>query len=250
METIKSYELRTLQLGAETITYYLTKKKIKNLNMRIKSDGSIHVSAPQKTSQKYVDNFVQNNQQFIKNALEKLKDKPQKQKNIFADNHIIKDGKQLYLLGYQYTVNIIESAVNLVEVDQESMQLLVHTTYPQNEHKTQEIVDKWMKKQSIILFAGLCDRFYPQFAKYKISYPEIKTRKMKARWGSCNYSKKIITFADMLFYAPMPFIEYVVVHEMAHLAEPNHSKSFYNIVEQILPDWKERKQLVKSCNAE
>ena len=73
---------------------------------------------------------------------------------------------------------------------------------------------------------------------------------MKARWGSCNYSKKIITFADMLFYAPMPFIEYVVVHEMAHLAEPNHSKSFYNIVEQILPDWKERKQLVKSCNAE
>lgn len=241
---------KTLRLGDQEIHYHYKEKNVKNLNLRVKIDGSVHVSAPYRTAQKYVDNFVKNNQEFILQAQKKFENAPPNRSNIFRDKESIRDGKALYLQGYKYTANIIPSEINLVEVDEERRQLLIHSTYPQNGKKMQENVDKWKKKRAITLFTSLCQQYYPQFSSYGIALPEIKTRKMKARWGSCNHSKKIITFADMLYHAPLPFIEYVVVHEMAHLVEPNHSKGFYQVVAGILPDWKERKQIVKNFKEE
>lgn len=237
--------LRTVCLSQGTLTYHHTQKKVKNLNLRVKPDGSIHVSSPHKTSLKYVDNFVKSNENFIFRALEKFKNLSKKPKIKLEDSYRIEEGKPLYFMGYAYTVQVRQSLKNEIEVDSETMVFIVNSTYPQNGQKTQEIVDKWIKKQALILFEDLCQTFYPQFEKYQIPWPKIQTRKMKARWGSCNFSKKTVTFAHMLLHAPQPCMEYVVVHELAHLAEPNHSRDFYQIVEDILPDWQARRQLLR-----
>lgn len=238
--------IRTVQVGEETVTYHATKKNVKNINMRIKPDGNIHISSPHHISLEYVDNFVQRNEEFILKALEKFRNTKSNKGNALLDNNIIYHRKTLYLLGYEYIVNITPASTDHIQMDRETKHLNIHTVYPQNEQKIQKNVDKWIKKYGLMMFSSIAKEFYPQFEKYGIPYPEIKTRKMKARWGSCSYSKKIITFADMLLYVPVEFIEYVVVHEFAHLIEPNHSKNFYRIVEEIMPDWKERKQRLKT----
>ncbi|MBE7056200.1 MAG: M48 family metallopeptidase [Ruminococcaceae bacterium] len=84
--------------------------------------------------------------------------------------------------------------------------------------------------------------FYPRFGKYKIKMPRISLRAMKTRWGSCTPSKGTIRFNMMLVDKPQECVEYVVVHELAHLVHGNHSKEFWAIVEEILPDWKARKK--------
>ena len=84
--------------------------------------------------------------------------------------------------------------------------------------------------------------FYPEFSKYKIKMPQISLRAMKTRWGSCTPGKGTIRFNLMLVDKPQECVEYVVVHELAHLVHPNHSKEFWKVVEEILPDWKERKK--------
>lgn len=84
--------------------------------------------------------------------------------------------------------------------------------------------------------------FYPRFDKYKIKMPRISLRAMKTRWGSCTPSKGTIRFNLMLVDKPQECVEYVVVHELAHLVHGNHSKSFWAVVEEILPDWKARKK--------
>lgn len=69
-------------------------------------------------------------------------------------------------------------------------------------------------------------------------------RKMKRRWGSCS-STGVITFNSHLIQLPEPLIDYVVVHELAHLRQMNHSRAFYAIVENILPDYRKRQKEMK-----
>ena len=104
-------------------------------------------------------------------------------------------------------------------------------------HFTKEDYNECARKVNAAMTA-----FYPEFSKHKIKMPQISLRVMKTRWGSCTPGKGTIRFNLMLVDKPQECVEYVVVHELAHLVHPNHSKQFWKVVEEILPDWKERKK--------
>ncbi len=72
---------------------------------------------------------------------------------------------------------------------------------------------------------------------HKLSYSKIKLSNAKFRWGSCS-SKKELSFNWRLIFAPLGILEYLVAHEMAHLAEMNHSTKFWTLVKKIYPDYK------------
>ena len=77
-----------------------------------------------------------------------------------------------------------------------------------------------------------------------VSYEKVSINSAKTRFGSCS-SRKTLNFSYRLALYPYEAIEYVCVHELAHLTEMNHSKKFWAIVEKYLPDYKERKKLLK-----
>ncbi len=81
-------------------------------------------------------------------------------------------------------------------------------------------------------------------SKMGVSYEKVTINSAKTRFGSCS-SKKTLNFSYRLALYPYEAIEYVCVHELAHLKEMNHSKKFWQIVEKYLPDYKERKSLLK-----
>ena len=107
----------------------------------------------------------------------------------------------------------------------------------ENRHFTKEDYNECVEKINAAMTI-----FCPEFSKYKIKMPQISLRAMKTRWGSCTPGKGTIRFNLMLVDKPQECVEYVVVHELAHLVHPNHSKEFWKVVEEILPDWKERKK--------
>ena len=77
-----------------------------------------------------------------------------------------------------------------------------------------------------------------------LKYGRITITSAKTRFGSCS-SKGNLSFSYLLMLYPDSAIDYVVVHELAHLREMNHSPRFYKIIEEVLPDYKERKKLLK-----
>lgn len=111
---------------------------------------------------------------------------------------------------------------------------------PQKQHFTEEEL-----RQGI---CDLCREVYPYYEKKSIKYPQIKFRKMKSRWGSCHPIRGIITFNTNLIYAPIECIEYVVWHEFTHFLQANHSPKFYEELELVCPDYKERRKKLKEVS--
>lgn len=182
-------QIREILCQNGKIQYELTRKPVKNINLRIKPDGKVYVSANKSIPVKYLDSFVKSKQEFIFHALDQFEARKRAAH--------MKEGAK-------------KPEVSRAEIQQ--------------------------------TFEGICQEIYPLFEPYGIAYPEIKIRLMKSRWGSCHYKKGLIILNTRLIEAPRESIEYVVLHELAHFIHPNHSRQFYDLVESLMPDWKERKE--------
>lgn len=91
------------------------------------------------------------------------------------------------------------------------------------------------------VFARALARMHPPFLGLGVPMPALRLRRMKTLWGSCLPGKGIITLNKRLISAPAACLDYVVTHELCHLIHPNHSKQFYALLTQMMPDWRARK---------
>lgn len=105
---------------------------------------------------------------------------------------------------------------------------------------SKEEVEKY-KKEAASYFQARCNYFAE---KMGVQYQSIKINQAKTRWGSCN-SRGNLNFTFRLFFASEDLIDYVIVHELAHLKELNHSYRFWSIVEETMPDYKERRKRLR-----
>lgn len=227
-------------LNNKKINYELNIKNVKNLNLRIKPDGTISVSVNNKISQERINLFLIEHSDFIFNALKKYeeisKNKPEENKFI--------TGEKIKILGIERNLIIEKDSKNNIFCDKDYFVLTVKN--PDDFELKQKIIEKWKKEQAIKLVTEICEAMYPYFKNYVSEFPQIKFRKMTSRWGSCQPQKNILTFNTLLIEAPVECIEYVVAHEFTHFLEANHSKNFYNKLEKIMPDWKQRRNLLNN----
>lgn len=242
----------------QTFSYLLIRKDVKNINLRVKPDGSIVVSAHPRVPKNYIDEFVQSQAAFIQKARNRMK---QNIKNAVKQQFLT--GEQIPYLGGTLILHVEKADRRFIPVWMEKLQKNSITDFSRNNNgeaifrkdrglylytednvdtdHNQQLYDSWQKIQTGILCGQLSRQHYPVFETLGVTYPEIRIRKMSSRWGSCIPQKNKITFNSLLLEKPLESIEYVVVHEFSHFIHPDHSKAFYHFVEQILPDWKSRK---------
>lgn len=103
-------------------------------------------------------------------------------------------------------------------------------------------LDEFYRKKAKELIPKLVEKYSLNMSLYSTS---VKFRKNKNTWGSCNY-KNGLNFNILLLKYPIEIIEYVVIHELAHIRHKNHSKEFWNLVEVYCPDYKKRMKLFKT----
>lgn len=232
-------EARTVKGKYRELEYLLTRKSVKNLNMRIKPTGEIHVSANRLVPVKYIDQFVLSHEQTLIKTL----DKYEKIRQNTVKPLQYESGEKVYFLGEALHLLLEESRVEGVDRFGGFLNLRVKDTTDFS--RKEKVMKKWFVKMQREVFFQICDEIYPLFQPYGIKYPLIKIRSMKSRWGSCQPTKGIITLNAKMIAAPKEAIEYVVLHEFAHFIHPNHSKEFYTLVESLMPDWKQRRNMLQ-----
>lgn len=217
------------------LDYTLTRKKVKNINVRVKADGSINVSANSKISQAKINDFLILKSEFLIKAKEEFSSRP-KPKNI---EYI--SGEDFQFLGETLKIKVEKSTTEKVFIGDNS-NLILHIKDVDNFQKKEQLINKFLKSQCEIIFNELSEKIYPEFKIYNIKYPTIKIKNMKSRWGSCLVQKNIITLNLQLIKYPLSCIEYVIYHEYCHFIHPNHSKDFYALQESFVPNFRELKK--------
>ncbi len=105
-------------------------------------------------------------------------------------------------------------------------------------------LDAWYKKQAKSLFLEHLNTIYNNFSR-KIPYPDLKIRKMSTRWGVCNTKLKTVTLNLELIKRDTKYLDYVIVHELSHLIHANHSREFWALVEENMPQYKKYRKEMK-----
>lgn len=227
---------RTVLFDGKTICYFLERKSVKNINLRIRKNGEVYVSANDSVSDVTVDEFVMIKGEYILKALNEfneLEDYRPKPKKFIS-------GETFYIQGRALRLKVSQSSNESISSDGVYIYLNVKDT---NDFKEKyRMVTRYMDCQCKTVFGEILAELYPQFQKYGVDTPVLRIRDMETRWGSCLAEKGIITLNKRLLRAPRYCIEYVLMHELCHFIHPNHSKQFYDFLTMFMPDWKERKK--------
>lgn len=228
-----------INLNGNDVQYDLERKSVKNINLRIKPDGTVHVSANNTISTEIIEKFLIDKSEFVLKALDHYRELQQytpKPKQYV-------DGEHFRICGHDLRLKVFQGTKNQVENDGSYIRLTVKDV--NDIALKQNVMDRWIRQQCISTISLVCEAIYPKFQKYGVSFPKLKFRKMISRWGSCQPKRGCLSFNIALIEAPMVCIEYVVVHEFTHFLQPNHSKLFYTQLTMFMPDWMERKKLLE-----
>jgi len=207
-------------------------KKRKRLTINIERDRSIVVLAPENVSDERIKQVIDSKKQWIHEKLghpQKYAPKPH------APGKEIISGESLYYLGRQYQVELLESSNDELVFDNKFLFPL------QDKQKNMILLKKWYIKSAK-------EKIIPRARKFAkdlgVKAESIKIVDNKYRWGSCT-TKNNINISWRLMQAPMFVIDYIIVHELAHLIEANHTPEFWNVVKAQLPKMEKAKLWLK-----
>lgn len=143
-------------------------------------------------------------------------------------------GETHLYLGKRYLLKIKEGYKNSVKLYGGILNVTINK---ESKTSAKHLLTGWYKEHAEIALFKHYQKNLELFNHYEISTPEMKIQRMKKRWGSYTSSGNIILNPELI-KAPVKCIDYVIIHELCHAVEPHHTRSFYQILKGIMPDWK------------
>ena len=216
----------------DSINYSLIKSSRKSIGIIVNSDGSVVVRAPQRATKKEIDEVI--NKRF--DWILKHKKKFEEQGPAYSKREFV-DGEKHLLLGNEYVLRVNTGAFNTVRLNGKFIDVVCN-----NESMVKPLMVKWYTLKANEMMPDIIMPVVNQFkSKYHRSPAKISLKNMKSRWGSCS-SKANISMNIKLIKSTESCIEYVMAHELCHLLQMNHSKNYYSLLTEFMPDWRERKK--------
>ena len=231
----------TLPKSRRALTFELERKNVKNLNLRVRRDGTVHLSIPARATVAEAEAFLRDHEEWVLEALSRMEKRAEAHPGAEAV------GDSLPYLGGKLEVVWRSELPARVEADMVHRRLSIFLFDPYDPEMRAAAIETFEIAETNKLVTALVDRYYPLFAARGVPYPKaIRVKVMKTRHGSCSAAKGYLNFSSRLCEYPVAFIEYVVVHELCHFLEANHSDRFWREVARVLPDWEARERLGKN----
>lgn len=198
--------------------------KRKTLTIQINPDATITVSAPYFVPNTSINNFLKEKEEWIKQKLQEIQTR-----NTIAKPKEFNKGEEFLFLGKKYQLETRQNKTNIVELNDK----IYVASFNKNNIKL--YLTSWYKQQALRTIKQRVEYYAPRAG---LTYNTIKITEAETRWGSCS-SDKNLNFNWRLIMAPLPVIDYVVSHELAHLEEMNHSRQFWERVRKIFPIYRQ-----------
>jgi predicted metal-dependent hydrolase len=218
-------------LRIDDLDIEVTRKAIRTLRMRIcPPEAVVKISAPLYAADADIVRFVTARKDWIRRHRESIRATPQPAPRRYVD------GGTFMLWGKRRDLRVVEGRPYGLAVD--GTRLVLGVPSAAGDGQRGKIADHALRAMLSEPLIALAERWS---ANMGLPAPEVRLRRMKTRWGSCNPRRRRIWINLELVHRPPACLEYVIVHELAHLLEPAHSARFWAIVERCLPDWRARR---------
>lgn len=209
------------------------RKKVRRITLRVTSDRGIILSVPTGFPDAEIDRYVTSKKEWIEGSLKKV--------GCNADpvEKGLCDGGTMPVLGKMYAIRIVAGRKFRLELQGDEAVVM----FPEDadEERRKRYVREWYRKV-------LTDALHEVVPKWELmtglECSEWSTRVMRTKWGACRHGVNKIWFNVRLAEKPLECIEYVVLHELAHIRIPNHGPMFRAYMDGQMPDWKLRKDML------
>lgn len=224
------------KICVDGIMIELQRKNVKNINLRIGRDKSITISVNNRVNLRKVEEFIKLKKDWINNSIDKMN----KYSKIEVNPNKYVTGEKISILGKQYKMIVITDVKNEAFMQDDLIYLFTSDVLDYNKKKS--IIDKMINNIALELFNETLNKMLELIKPYGVDRPQLKIRKMKSKWGSCNKVRNKITINLELVKTSEECLEYVILHELVHFLVSGHNKVFYNYLTILMPDWKTRKK--------
>ncbi|MBI2414639.1 M48 family metallopeptidase [candidate division WWE3 bacterium] len=208
--------------------------RLKTIKISIDPSKKIRVYAPKNTPVINMGEIVKNKGMWILKKFSYFDSL-----NVEPKNLEFKNGETHFYLGVAYVLNIVQGTATKVYL--EDKKLVVVSTNFTNELFTKKLIDNWYWENAKTLFENELNNKFLEFNVYNLAKPIMTVERLKKKWGQCS-SKGHIKLNKELVKLPLECLNYVIVHELCHLIEHNHSPRFYKLLGKHYPDWKKQKE--------
>jgi predicted metal-dependent hydrolase len=227
-------ELFYIKYGAQEIEFAVVRRDRKTLEIAVEPDLSVVVAAPRdaaigdiKAKVRKRAAWVRRQQRFFAQFLPRM-----------PERFYVAGETHLYL-GRQYRLKVVRHVQEGVKLTRGF--ILVQTHFPERPDVTKKLVEEWYRARAQVKFRERLESNLERFSRRDDFVPSGLTIKyLSQRWGSMSPSGRLL-LNRRLIQAPVDAIDYVISHELCHLAEPHHGPAFYGLLGRVMPDWEKRK---------
>jgi predicted metal-dependent hydrolase len=234
-------ELHCFRYGEQEIHYEVVRRPRKTLEIAVEPDGSILVAAPLEAPLDAIEAKVRKRAAWVT-----------KQQRYFSqflprtpDRRFIAGETHLYL-GRQYRLIVVPDVQEAVKLIRGF--LVVQTHHPNKPEVTRNLVKGWYRDRAHVKFSERTEFCLELFPNEAIRPKGLIVRQIRQRWGSMSPGGRLLLNLRLV-QAPVDTIDYVITHELCHVAEPHHSPAFFELLDKVMPDWERRKHRLELAMA-
>lgn len=218
--------------GDELIEYSVVShsRKSNRLLIQVHPDCRVEVQAPPSTTEDEIHRGVQLRARWIYQQLQEFS---AQQQHVTPREYV--SGETHYYLGKRYVLKVIEATAATQQVRLIRGRIEVQVRKSVDSVTVRRLLEDWYRRRAKEVFLRRLEALLPQ-TLWVTTQPEIRVQYMSKQWGSCSPSGRL-TLNPNLVKARRDSIDYVILHELCHIAEHNHGENFYHLMEQVSPGW-------------
>jgi predicted metal-dependent hydrolase len=223
------------------IPFRYCRSRRRSLGLTVRPDRSVWVRVPLRTPLDDIRAFVARKADWIGKVWQRLGSLPPRSGQDFREGAIIP------YQGREYPLRVEQGGGEAVAL--RGGELVVRTSGGDDPDRLAGLIDAWYRGQAVELFSERLLVCHRRMVDEELPFPSLVIRGMKSRWGSYSRRTGRICLNLNLVKAPLPCLDYVIIHELCHMKEMNHGPRFWKLVSRYVPDHGELRRQLRCCGA-